>query len=66
MKITRTIKLDDNDRLTVCRFLKLTDRISDVARCSMDDVFEYFGNQAEILADGEYSISALHQIKDIG
>ena len=66
MKITRTIELDDTDRVTVQRFLKLTDRISDIARCSMDDVFLYFSNQAELMDNGEYSISALHQIEDIG
>jgi len=66
MKITRTIELDDNDRLTVCRFLKLVDKISDVSRCSMDDVFLYLADQAELLADGEYSITSLHQIEDIG
>ena len=66
MKITRTVELDDNDRLTVTKFLKLTDKISNVVGCSMDDVFEYFSEQAEILADGEYSISALHQLEDIG
>ena len=46
MKIARTIELDDNDRLAVQRFLKLTDKISDVAGCSMVDVFEYFSDQA--------------------
>lgn len=66
MKITRTVELDDSDRLTVCRFLKLADKISDVARCSMDDVFLYFSDKVEILADGEYSITSLHQIEDIG
>ena len=66
MKITRTIELDDNDRLTVCRFLKLTDKISDVTGGDMRDVFDYFQNQAELLADGEYSITSLHQIEDIG
>ena len=66
MKITRTIELDDNDRLTVTKFLKLTDKISNVVGCSMDDVFVYFSEQAEILADGEYNISALHQLEDIG
>ena len=66
MKITRTIELDDNDRLTVQRFLKLTDKISDVVGCSMVNVCEYFCDQVEILENGEYSITALHQIEDIG
>lgn len=66
MKITRTIELDDNDRLTVTRFLKLVDRISEVSSGDMRGVFDYFVSQAEILADGEYSITALHQIEDIG
>ena len=66
MKITRTIELDENDRQIVEKFLKMTDRISDVVGCSMEDVYDYFAEQAEMLADGEYSITALHQIEDIG
>lgn len=65
MKITRTIELSDNDRLTVQRFLKLTDEISDIAGCSMDDVFMYFGDKAELTNEGEYIIESLHQIADI-
>lgn len=64
MKITRTIELDDKDRLTVERFLNLVDKVSDVARCSMDDVFLYFADKAELTDDG-YSIGVLHQIEDI-
>ena len=66
MKITRTIELDENDRQLVAKFLKMTDRISDVVGCSMEDVYDYFVEQAELMADGEYSITALHQIEDIG
>lgn len=65
MQITRTIELTDRERLVVANFLNLTDKISDVARCSMDDVFEYFAEKAEITEDG-YEIGALHQLSDIG
>ena len=66
MKITRTIELDENDRQIVEKFLEMTDRISNVVGCSMEDVYDYFVEQAVISGDDEYSITALHQIKDIG
>ena len=66
MKITRTVEFDTKDRMIIEGFLKLTDKIAEAAGCNMQDVFLYFVNQAEILADGEYSITSLHQIEDIG
>lgn len=65
MEVVRTIELNDDERLTVAKFLKLTDQISDYAKCSMDDVFLYLADSAEITESG-YNIKALHQIDDIG
>lgn len=64
MEVVQTITLSDKDRITVSNFLKLTDDISNIARCSMDDVFLYLADKAEITENG-YTISALHQISDI-
>lgn len=65
MQIVQTIELTDEERITVSHFLKLVDTISDVARCSMDDVFVYFADKAEIIENNAYSVGAIHQIKDI-
>ena len=66
MQIVQTIELTDEERITVSKFLKLADTISDVARCSMDDVFVYFADKAEIIEENNaYSIGAIHQITDI-
>lgn len=65
MEVVRTIELSDDERLTVAKFLKLADHISDYVRCSMDDVFLYFADSAEMTESG-YNIKALHQIDDIG
>ena len=62
MKAIQTIELSDQERIVVQQFLKLIDDISSaVGRVSMDDVFEYFVEEAEI-NDGTYSIKALHDI----
>ena len=65
MKVVQTIELTDNERLTVSNFLKLADDISDVAGCSMDEVFVYFADKSKITDTEDYSICALHEIKDI-
>ena len=65
MEITRTIELTDSEKRVVENFLDLTDKISDVARCSMDDVFLYFADNADMGENG-YEIGALHQLSDIG
>ena len=64
MKITQTIELDEQDRIAIARCLKLIDEIGDVVDCSSDTVYEYFVQAADI-KDGSYTISAVHQIKDI-
>ncbi len=66
MKITRTIELEDADRLAISKVLAITDKIAIVTGCSMGEVFEYFLDKSEILSDNTFSITALHQIDDIG
>ena len=66
MTITRTIDLDDDDRKAICNVLKLTDSIATVTGCSMEEVFAYFVDESEILADNTFGITAVHQIDDIG
>ena len=64
MKITQTIELDDQDRIAIVRCLKIIDEIGDAIDCSNDTVYEYFVQAADIKG-GSYTISAVHQIKDI-
>ena len=65
MNITRTIELTDEERVTISKFLRITDDIATVVGCSMDDVFSYFVDTANLMGD-KYSIDNLHQIDDIG
>ncbi|SDB15274.1 hypothetical protein [Eubacterium oxidoreducens] len=65
MKVTQTIELTDAERITVQKFLKLSDDISSMTRISMSDVFEYFVDNADIQDDDTYVISELHQINDM-
>lgn len=62
MKAVQTIELSDQERIVVQQFLKLIDDISRVTGRSMDNVFEYFAEEAEINDDDTYSIGALHDI----
>ena len=64
MRTTQTIELNKQEKATIENFLKLIDEISDIARCSMSDVFIYFADKADIVEDG-YCIETLHQISDI-
>lgn len=65
MKITQTIELDDKERSTIQNFLKITDDISNIVGCDLEDVFNYFVDKADITDDNEFRISTLHQISDI-
>lgn len=65
MKITKTIELTDEERLTIERYLDITLKIANVAECSFDDVLDYFFSKADS-SGGRCSISALHNIEDIG
>ena len=62
MKAVQTIELSDQERIVVQQFLKLIDDISRATGRSMDNVSEYFFEEAEINDDGTYSIGTLHDI----
>ena len=66
MEITQTIKLEDKERLAIQKVLSLCDEISDIAHCSMADVFNYLCENADIIGDYEYSIVDILQIAEIG
>ena len=62
MKAIQTIELNTHERIVVQDFLKLVDEISNIANKSMDDIFEYFCEVADINDDDIYSIDVLHDI----
>jgi hypothetical protein len=66
MTTIQTIELSENERQVVQDFLELTDKMSEVVKCSMCDVFEYLVNEAEIDERGNYKIKSLHYIGEIG
>ena len=66
MKITQTIQLQDDERLAIEKVLGLCDEISELAHCSMRDVFDYLAGEAEIVDEYTYCISNLLQIAEIG
>lgn len=66
MTTVQTIQLDDSERLALQKALGIIDRVSDITKVSMDSVFDYFCENADIGKDYEYHIKALHNIEDIG
>ena len=66
MTTIQTIGLSENERQVVQDFLKLTDKMSDVVKCSMSDIFDYLVDEAEIDEWGNYKIKSLHNIGEIG
>ena len=66
MKVTQTIQLEDNERLAIQKVLGLCDEISEIAHCSMREVFEYLTDMAEIVDEYKYSIDDTIQIAEIG
>ena len=66
MTIIQTIELSENERQVVQDFLKLTDEMSDVVKCSMSDIFDYLVDEAEMDDLGNYKIKSLHYIDEIG
>lgn len=66
MTTIQTIELSENERQVVQDFLELTDKMSEVVKCSMSDIFEYLANEAEIDEMGNYKIKSLHNIGEIG
>ena len=68
MTTTQTIELNDKERLTLQTALEIIDDISAIANTSVDNVFEYLCEVAEIAetkGKREYSIKALHDIHDM-
>ena len=65
MITVQTIQLDDSERLALQRALGIMDKVSDIAKVSMDAVFEYFCGVADIEDDYEYRIASLHFIQNI-
>lgn len=66
MTTIQTIELSENERQVVQDFLKLTDEMSDVVKCSMSDIFDYLVDEAETDEWGNYKIKSLHNIGEIG
>ena len=65
MKITQTIKLEDEEILAIKKVLSLCYEISDIAHCSVADVFDYLCANADIIGDYEYSIVDILQIAEM-
>ncbi len=66
MKVTQTIQLEDKERMAIQKALGLCDEISDIARCSMNDVFRYLMDVSEVGDEYEYSIGDTLNIAEIG
>lgn len=67
MKVTQTIQLQYDEKLAIEKVLGLCDEISDLANCSMRDVFDYFAGEAEIIDEYKYSMhNNVLQIAEIG
>lgn len=66
MIVTQTIQLEDSERLAIQKVLGICDEISDIAHCSMIDVFVYLEEVAEIVGDYKYSLGDTLRIAEIG
>lgn len=66
MKVTQTIELEDKERLAIQKVLGICDEISDIAHCSMVDVFEYLSDVAGVTGEYSYSLGSTLNIAEIG
>lgn len=66
MEVIQTIQLEDNERLAIQKVLALCDEISEIAHCSMANVFDYLIDVSEIVDEYKYSIGDMLQIAEIG
>ena len=67
MKTTKTIELTEEEIYIVQNFLALVDEISDASgKASMDDVFQYFLDVADLGEGNVYRIGKLHKLDEIG
>lgn len=65
MKVTQTIELEDNERLAIQKALGICDEISDIAHCTMTEVFEYLAGVAGIIDEYKYSLGSTLNIAEI-
>ena len=66
MKVTQKIQLDDKERLAIQKVLEICDEISDIAHCTMMDVFAYLESEANIIGNYKYSVGDTLDIAEIG
>ena len=66
MKVTQTIELEDKERLAIQKVLGICDEISEIAHCSMVDVFNYLESIADCVGEYKYSIGSTLHIAEIG
>lgn len=65
MTVTQTIQLEDKERLAIQKVLGLCDEISDIAHCSMVDVFRHLVGVSDIVDDYKYSTKDTLHIAEI-
>lgn len=66
MKVTQTIELTDDERLTVQNFMSIVDEIQrHVTNRSMCDVFSYLADECDIVGDNQYVFNGLVQLEEI-
>ena len=65
MKVTQMIELESNEILAIQKVLGICDEISDIAHCSMVDVFVYLSEVAGIVGDYKYSLGSTLNIAEI-
>ena len=57
MKVTKTVELNNDEVLTVEKFLAIADKIADcVPNRSMEDVFHYFVNDTKVVGEHEFNL----------
>lgn len=65
MKVTQTIELSDDERITLEKALSLIDKIADVVDDTMENVFEYFVVNSDPTEGKGYYVKPLHDITEI-
>ena len=66
MKVTQTIQLEDKERLAIQEVLGVCDEISEIAHCTMVDVFNYLESISDYIGEHKYSIGDILRIAEIG
>lgn len=65
MQVTQTIRLDDNEKEILEKAFELIDRISDITKTSMNNVFDYLTEQADIRGQYDYILDNLIDLSDL-